>query len=113
MFFHRIEDGDARNLRRAEGFGHILDRIIRILNNVDLFSSQFTDDRLHAHAFHAHTGPHTIHIAIPAGAVVFGPSTPSPPEGFVGARAVINPGHPLSKSRITNSGAARETITPG
>ena len=35
-------------------------------NNVDFFATQFANDRLHAHAFHAHARAHRIHVLVAA-----------------------------------------------
>src|SRR5208283_2943544 len=41
--------------------------IVAVLDDVDLFSAQFANDRLHAHALHADARAHAIDIAVAAG----------------------------------------------
>ena len=38
----------------------------RELDDVDLFAAQLADDRLHAHALHAHAGAHRVHVLVAA-----------------------------------------------
>ena len=60
----RIDDAaDLGRAQRVRGEDH---RIVGILDDVDLLAAQLADDRLHAHALHAHAGAHAIHVAVAA-----------------------------------------------
>src|SRR5262249_48874393 len=65
MFFERVDHGDAADLGRAESIRRHLDRIFRVLDDVDLLAPQLADDGLHPHALHADTGAHAVHVAVP------------------------------------------------
>src|SRR5262245_32352388 len=41
-------------------------RILGVLDDVDLFTAQLADDRLHAHALHAYAGAYAVDVAVTA-----------------------------------------------
>jgi hypothetical protein len=67
MCFLGIDDRDALILRRAQRVRRERHRVFGEFDDVDLFAAQFANDRLHAHALHAHAGAHAVHVAVAAG----------------------------------------------
>src|SRR6267143_3394257 len=66
FFVLRIGDLHARHFRRAQRLLRERHCLFAIRNDVDLFAAQFANDRLHAHALHAHARTHGIHVLVPA-----------------------------------------------
>ena len=65
MFLRGIDDADAADLGGAQRMSSENHWIIREFDDVDFLSAQLADDRLHAHAFHAHAGAHRINVFVP------------------------------------------------
>ena len=86
----RIDDLDARDLGRTQGFLGEGNDVFRIRNDVDFFAAQFADDGLHAHAFHAHAGAHWIDVFIAAEYGDFGALTRFARRGPNLHRAVVD-----------------------
>jgi hypothetical protein len=61
-----------------------------VFDDVDLFAAQFADDRLHAHALHAHAGANAIHIAIAALHGDFGALSGFPRASFDSHGAIVD-----------------------
>src|SRR5208282_2551258 len=64
MFVGGIDNGDAADFCRLQGFLGERNRILVILDDVDLLSAQFADDRLHTHALHAHAGADGVDVFV-------------------------------------------------
>src|SRR5208282_3363220 len=66
LLVSQVGDGDTADLRRLQSlFGKGGD-LLAEFNDVDLFATQFADDRLDTHALHADAGANRIHILIAA-----------------------------------------------
>src|SRR6185437_335441 len=66
VLFHGIENRDAAHLRRAQRVGGEDHGVVREFDDVDFFTAQLANDRLHTHALHAHAGADAIHVAVAA-----------------------------------------------
>ena len=86
----RIDNLHARHFCRAQRLLRERYRLFVIRDNVDLFAAQLANDRLHAHAFHAHARAHGIDVFVAARHRHFRP-LPRFPRGESNLhRAVIN-----------------------
>ena len=57
-----VGDGDAGDLGGLQGFLGEGGDLLRVLNDVDLFTAEFADDGLDAHALHAHAGADGVDV---------------------------------------------------
>ena len=64
MLAGRIDHGDAADLGWLQGLFREGHRIFVIFDDVDLFTPQFADDRLHAHTFHAHACANRVNFFV-------------------------------------------------
>src|SRR4029079_13111332 len=62
--FRIVYDRNALDLRRTDGVGHEDDWVFRPLDDVDLFTAEFPDDRLDARTLHPDAGPDGIDVAL-------------------------------------------------
>ena len=60
----RVDDRHVVDLGRAQRVARKGHGILVVLDDVDLFTLQLPDDRLHAHTLHSNTRSHTIYIRI-------------------------------------------------
>src|ERR1700687_4210249 len=68
-------------------------RIVIVLDDVDLLSAQFANNRLHAHALHADAGADAIDVAVAAGYSDLGPLPGFPGATFDDHGVVVNLGN--------------------
>src|SRR3954469_20656201 len=80
--FDRIENSYTADLGWAERVRGEAHSVVGEFDDVDLFTAQLADDRLHAHPLHPDAGAHAVDIAVPAGNGNFGALT-----GFTRAAA--------------------------
>src|ERR1700674_3310286 len=64
MLVRRIHNRHAAHFRRLQRLLRERNRILVILDDVDLFPAQLADDRLHPHALHAHAGSDRIDVLV-------------------------------------------------
>ncbi len=64
--------------------------IVVVLDDVDFFPAQFADDRLHAHALHAHARAHAVHVRILGVDRHFGALSRLARDGLDHHRAVVD-----------------------
>ncbi len=62
----RIDDLNARDFSGRKRFLRERYGVFGIRDDVDFFTAQFANDRLHAHALHAHARAYRVHILIAA-----------------------------------------------
>src|SRR5712692_11230289 len=95
MLAQRVNDRHPADLGRAQSVGGEHHRIVRILDNVDLFTAQFPNDGLDTHAFHSHTSAHAVHIPVTALHRDLGPLAGFPGAAFDHDGPVVNFGNLL------------------
>ena len=61
-----VDHGYARDLRGAQRVRREDHGIVAKFDNVDLLAAQLTNDRLHAHALHAHAGADAVDVTVAA-----------------------------------------------
>ena len=81
-----------------------LNRIFGIFDDVDLLAAQFPDDGLNAHAFHADTGSHAVHVAITALNRDLGAFARFARATFDGHGGIVNFGNFLFKKALDQFG---------
>src|SRR5229473_3011316 len=93
VLFSGIDDSDAADFGRLERLFGEGDRILVILDDVDLFAAQFADDRLYAHAFHSNASADRVHVLVFGHDGDLGALTGLASDGADHNRAVINFGN--------------------
>src|SRR5271165_252857 len=64
MLLSAVDHGHAADLGGLQSLLSKRDRILVILNDVDLLAAQLADDRLHAHALHADAGADGVDVLV-------------------------------------------------